>query len=69
MTKRTVLALAASMSLVCAGQTPASPKPCRDRSGKIIQCPKVRKASPRCKDERGRFFPCATKNVASAPTQ
>ncbi|RYF00365.1 MAG: hypothetical protein EOO77_34155 [Oxalobacteraceae bacterium] len=69
MNKRTALALAAGMSLVCAGQAPASPKPCRDRSGKIINCPKVRKASPRCKDERGKFAPCTSKNVASAPTQ
>lgn len=69
MSKRTALALAASMSLVCAGQSPASMKPCRDKSGKIIQCPKVRKASPRCKDEHGKFAACATKNVSVAPTQ
>jgi len=68
MKKRTALALATGMSLVCAGQAPASTKPCRDKSGKIIQCPKVRKASPRCKDERGKFAPCAPKNVAGAPT-
>ena len=69
MNKRTALALAAGISLAYAGQAPASMKPCRDKSGKIIHCPKVRKASPRCKDERGKFTPCVSKNVAGAPTR
>lgn len=68
MNKRTALALAAGMSLVCANQAPASTKPCRDKSGKVVQCPKVRKASLRCKDESGKFAPCVPKIAAGAPS-
>jgi len=59
MNGRMALSLAAGMSLVCAGPAPAGTKPCRDKSGRIVQCPKVRKASPRCKDAGGKFVACS----------
>ena len=58
MNKRTALSIAAGISLLTASPVPATTKPCRDKSGKIIQCEKVRKPSPRCKDAQGRFTAC-----------
>ena len=68
MKKRKAFALAAGMSLACVGQAPAGTKPCRDKSGKIIQCPRVRKESPRCKDERGKFVVCTPKDPVKPRT-
>ncbi len=49
--------LAATVFL--AGPAPASPKPCRDAQGRVIQCPQPKKASAaRCKDDKGRFVAC-----------
>ena len=48
----------------------ASPKPCRDASGRVIYCPKPAKPAPeRCKDAAGRFVRCGTSGSkpASAP--
>ena len=60
MKKRTALSIAAGVSLIITGQAPAGVKPCRDKDGRVIECPKpARKASPRCKDEKGRFATCA----------
>lgn len=59
MSKRASLLLAAGISLACASPAPAGTKPCRDKAGKVIQCPKVRKASPRCKDASGKFIACS----------
>ena len=58
MNRRTALSLAAGMSLITTGPAPASTKPCRDKDGKVIQCAKSRKVSPRCKDDKGRFTAC-----------
>lgn len=42
-----------------AGPAPASPKPCRDAQGRIVQCPQPKKAAAaRCKDSKGRFVSC-----------
>ena len=60
MNKRTALAIAAGMSLITTGPAPASTKPCRSKDGRIIECPKTRKPSPRCKDPQGRFIACST---------
>ena len=60
MNKRTALAIAAGMSLITTGPAPASTKPCRSKDGRIIECPKTRKLSPRCKDAQGRFTACST---------
>ena len=59
MNRRTALSIAAGMSLVTTAPAPASTKPCRNKDGQIIQCPKPpRKLSPRCKDAQGRFTAC-----------
>ena len=60
MKKRTALLIAAGMSLIATGPAPASTKPCRGKDGRIIECSKTRKPSPRCKDAKGRFTACAT---------
>jgi hypothetical protein len=51
--------LIAIVSLLTPSQLPASSKPCRDKDGRVITCPKERKPSPRCKDAQGRFVACA----------
>lgn len=40
--------------------SPASVKPCRDRSGKVIKCPKPESSAKRCRDANGKFVPCST---------
>jgi hypothetical protein len=60
MNKRTALAIAAGMSLMTTGPAPAGTKPCRGKDGRIIECLKIRKASPRCKDAKGRFAACSS---------
>jgi len=66
MSKRASLLLAAGISLACASPAPAGTKPCRDKAGKVIQCPKVRKASVRCKDAGGRFVACSPSGTPAA---
>ncbi len=49
---------------------PASPKPCRDASGRVVRCAKPAKPAPeRCKDAAGRFVRCGTSGTkpAAAP--
>ena len=58
MRKRAALSIAAGLSLMTIGPAPASTKPCRGKDGRIIECPKARQPSPRCKDARGRFSAC-----------
>lgn len=61
MNRRTALSIAAGMSLITTAPAPASTKPCRNKDGQIIKCPKPpRKVSPRCKDAQGRFTACQT---------
>ena len=60
MNKRVTLSIAAVMSLMTTGPAPASTKPCRSKDGRIVECPKARKPSPRCKDAKGRFAACLT---------
>ena len=60
MNKRVTFSIAAVMSLMTTGPAPASTKPCRSKDGRIIECPKARKPSPRCKDANGRFAACPT---------
>ncbi|MET0373429.1 MAG: hypothetical protein ABW128_04125 [Rhizorhabdus sp.] len=66
MSKRASFLLAAGVSLACASPVPAGTKPCRDKAGKVIQCPKVRKASPRCKDASGKFVACSPSAAPAA---
>ncbi|RYF02678.1 MAG: hypothetical protein EOO40_13035 [Deltaproteobacteria bacterium] len=66
MSKRASLLLAAGISLACASPAPAGTKPCRDKAGKVIPCPKVRKASPRCKDASGKFVACSPADTPAA---
>lgn len=66
MSKRASLLLAAGVSLACASPAPAGTKPCREKGGKVIQCPKVRKASPRCKDASGKFVACSPSGTPTA---
>lgn len=51
------LSLLSLAALTSSTGAPASQKPCRDASGKIISCPKatVKEVPPRHKDEKGRF--------------
>jgi len=63
MTKRALLTIAAMLSLAPAAPAPAGTKPCRDKDGKVVPCPKPpRKPVQRCKDEKGRFVACPTKD-------
>lgn len=66
MSKRASLLLAAGVSLACATTAPAGTKPYRDKAGKVIQCPKIRKASPRCKDVSGRFVACSPSSIPAS---
>lgn len=65
MNKRAALSIAAGMSLIAIAPAPASTKPCRGKDGRIIECPKARKPSPRCKDAKGRFVACSTPSSGS----
>lgn len=56
--------LIAIVSLATPSQLPASEKPCRDKDGRVVPCPKVRKPSPRCKDAQGRFVACPPSRTA-----
>lgn len=63
-----------SAAFVCAVPlaTPsiASPKPCRNAAGKIIECPKPpRKSVQRCKDTTGKFVPCDKAGAKPAVAQ
>lgn len=61
MHRKTALSIAAGMSLITTDPAPASTKPCRNKNGQIVKCPKPpRKVSPRCKDAQGRFTACQT---------
>ena len=53
---RCVLALV--VLTLAAQPTLASKKPCRDGSGKIVDCPKPQLKLTRCKDANGKFVPC-----------
>ncbi|RZL82834.1 MAG: hypothetical protein EOP66_04500 [Sphingomonas sp.] len=66
MSKRASLLLAVGISLACASPAPAGTKPCRDKAGRVIQCPKVRKASLRCKDANGKFVACSPSGAPAA---
>ena len=56
----------AALLLLAPAAAPASQKPCRDASGRVVACPKPEKPAPaRCKDEKGRFITCKT---AAKPT-
>lgn len=68
MTKRTILWIATVGALLAADSAPASPKPCRDKDGKVVACPKTRKPSPRCKDAQGRFVACLTDGALARPS-
>jgi hypothetical protein len=68
MSKRASLLLAAGVSLACASLAPAGTKPCRDKAGKVIQCSKVRTASPRCKDASGKFIACSPSSTPALGT-
>jgi hypothetical protein len=73
MNRQKLLSLAAGLSIACTAPAPASVKPCRDANGRVIPCPKVRKAAPRCKDAKGQFTACTTppdqKNGDISPTK
>ena len=67
---RAVRAPFALMLLWVAAPALASPKPCRDASGRVVACPKTAKAAPeRCKDAAGRFVRCGTAAVKPVPAQ
>ena len=57
-------------ALLCTTVAPASQKPCRDRSGKIIACPKPKPtpAPARCKDDKGRFVACKAPSTSVNPS-
>jgi hypothetical protein len=48
----------AAVAALLATTAPASVKPCRDASGKIIRCADPKPAPKRCKDASGRFVRC-----------
>ncbi len=53
--------LALTLGLLGTSPALASPKPCRDPSGRVIACAKPAKTAPgRCKDAAGRFVRCGT---------
>lgn len=58
MARLTTLAIAVGVAMIATGPSAASTKPCRDASGRIVECPKTRTPSPRCKDQKGRFAAC-----------
>lgn len=64
---RIALPIAIGLLMVAAGPSPASTKPCRDKDGKVVPCPKPpRKPSPpRCKDDKGRFVACPAEGKAA----
>ena len=66
MTQRTWpgAALAMAAALVTATALPASVKPCRDASGKIIRCADPKPKPARCKDAAGRFVRCPDAGAA-----
>lgn len=62
------LALLCCVALTCATTAPASPKPCRDKDGRVVACAKPKKAPPaRCKDDRGRFVACENSEAKPKP--
>ncbi len=59
MTRRFLQPLLALLLFGGATAVPASPKPCRDASGRVIPCAKGTKPAPsRCKNAAGRFVRC-----------
>ena len=57
---RNIFVSAALMLGLCvAAPAAASPKPCRNAAGKIIECPKPKpQGTQRCKDASGKFVKC-----------
>ena len=66
-------AVAAAAALLAATALPASVKPCRDASGRIIRCAEPKPAPKRCKDASGRFVRCpapdASEKTQAAPAK
>lgn len=69
MPRSATLAVAAALLTLSPTAAPASQKPCRDKTGKVIDCPKPRAPTHRCKDDKGRFVACpgSSKDAPAKP--
>jgi hypothetical protein len=54
------------VALPLAAPSDASPKPCRNAAGKIIECPKPKPNVHKCKDAAGKFVKCGTPGARPA---
>ncbi len=64
---RSILIVAAALSLAFGSATLAKPAPCRDAHGKFTKCPAAAPAAPKkCRDAKGHFAKCGTPGAKPA---